>query len=70
MCFYSFNCPLCRYYNQKLEGIMSLVTEKGAELRAGKFVSAAQYGGQHGDVAKCEQRYQCSLDLETIKLYF
>merc|ERR1712062_767808 len=59
-----------KFYNQKLEGIMSLVNEKGAELRAGKFVSAAQYGGQHGDVAKCEQRYQCSLDLETIKLYF
>merc|ERR1712038_1123522 len=59
-----------KFYNQKLEAIMSLVNEKGAELRAGKFVSAAQYGGQHGDVAKCEQRYQCSLDLETIKLYF
>merc|ERR1712141_63764 len=42
-----------KFYNQKLEGIMSLVNEKGAELRAGKFVSAAQYGGQHGDVAKC-----------------
>merc|ERR1711936_1403160 len=39
-----------KYYNQKLEGIMSLVTEKGAELRAGKFVSAAQYDQQHGDV--------------------
>merc|ERR1711953_1568423 len=59
-----------KFYNQKLEAIRSLVNEKGAELRAGKFVSAAQYGGQHGDVAKCEQRYQCSLDLETIKLYF
>ena len=70
MCFYSFNCPLCRYYNQKLEGIMSLVTEKGAELRAGKFVSAAQYGQQHGDVAKCEHRYQCSMDLEIIKSFF
>ena len=48
---------MSRFYNQKLEAIMSLVNEKGAELRAGKFVSAAQYGGQHGDVAKCEQRY-------------
>merc|ERR1711936_763188 len=59
-----------KYYNQKLEGIMSLVTEKGAELRAGKFVSAAQYGQQHGDVAKCEHRYQCSMDLEIIKSFF
>merc|ERR1711879_17028 len=59
-----------QYYNQKLEYALRLVTEKEAELLAGKFVAAAQYGAKQGEVAKCEQRYDCSLDLDTIKLYF
>merc|ERR1712006_8576 len=59
-----------KYYNQKLEGIMSLVNEEGAKLRAGKFVAAAQYGRQQGDVAKCQHRYQCAADLEIIQSFF
>ena len=59
-----------KYHNQKLEGILSLINEKEAELRAGKFLAAAQYGAEQKDVAKCEQRYHCSLDLEIIKTVF
>ena len=49
---------------------MSLVNEEGAELRAAKFVEAAQYGRQHGNVAKCQHRYQCAADLEIIQSFF
>ena len=59
-----------KYHNQKLEGILSLINEKEAELRAGKFLAAAQYGAEQKDVAKCEQRYHCSLDLEIIQTVF
>ena len=49
---------------------MSLINEKEAALRAGKLLTAAQYGRQQKDVAKCEQRYHCSLDLEIIQTVF
>ena len=61
---------LPRYHNQKLEGILSLINEKEAGLRAGKFVTAAQYGRSHQDVAKCQQRYPCSMDMEIIQAVF
>merc|ERR1711981_100841 len=56
-----------KYYNQKLDSIMSLISEKATDLRAKKFISAAQYGYLAKDVAKCEHRYQCSLNLEIIQ---
>merc|ERR1719384_2417489 len=59
-----------KYYNQKLEGILSLINEKEAALKAGKLLTAAQYGQQQKDVAKCEQRYPCSVDLEIIQTVF
>ena len=49
---------------------MSLINEKEAALRAGKLLTAAQYGRQQKDVAKCEQRYHCSLGLEIIQTVF
>ena len=49
---------------------MSLINEKEAGLRAGKFVTAAQYGRSHQDVAKCQQRYPCSMDMEIIQAVF
>ena len=58
---------LPRYHNPKLEGILSLINEKEAALRAGKLLTAAQYGRQQKDVAMCEQRYHCSLGLEIIQ---
>merc|ERR1711981_187525 len=33
-----------KYYNQKLDGVMSLINEKATDLRASKFLAAAQYG--------------------------
>ena len=59
-----------RYYTQNLDGIMSLINEKATDLRAAKFLAAAQYGYLTKDVAKCEHRYQCSMDLEIIKTVF
>ena len=59
-----------RYYTQKLDGIMSLINEKATDLRAAKFLAAAQYGSIARDVAKCEHRYQCAMDLEIIKTVF
>merc|ERR1712001_781577 len=59
-----------KYHNPKLEGILSLINEEEAALRAGKLVTAAQYGREQRDVAKCEQRYPCSLDLEIIQTVF
>ena len=49
---------------------MSLINEKEAGLRAGKFLTAAQYGRKSQDVAKCQQRYPCSMDLEIIQAVF
>ena len=59
-----------RYYTQNLDGIMSLINEKATDLRAAKFLAAAQYGSIARDVAKCEHRYQCAMDLEIIKTVF
>merc|ERR1712203_6082 len=59
-----------KYYNQKLDGIMSLINEKATDLRASKFLAAAQYGFIAKDVAKCQHRYQCSMDLEFIQTVF
>ena len=71
MCEITCNCyPLPRYYNQKLDGVMSLINEKASDLRAGKFLAAAQYGFIAKDVAKCQHRYQCSMDLEFIQTVF
>merc|ERR1711981_592364 len=33
-----------KYYNQKLDGVMGLINEKASDLRASKFLAAAQYG--------------------------
>ena len=62
--------PPPRYHNQKLEPILSLINEKEAALRAGQVRTAAQFGRQQKDVAKCEERYPCSLDLEIIQTVF
>merc|ERR1712243_248281 len=35
-----------------------------------KFLEAARYGKVTGEIAKCEYRYQCSLDLQTIQSIF
>ena len=35
-----------------------------------KFLEAARYGKVTGEIAKCEFRYQCSLDLKTIQSLF
>merc|ERR1711981_337334 len=59
-----------KYYNQKLDGVMSLINEKATDLRASKFLAAAQYGFIAKDVAKCQHRYQCSMDLEFIQTVF
>merc|ERR1712038_877166 len=59
-----------RDYNQKLDGVMSIINEKASDLRAAKFLAAAQYGQLARDVAKCEHRYQCALDLEIIQTVF
>merc|ERR1711981_776080 len=59
-----------KYYNQKLDGVMSIINEKASDLRAAKFLAAAQYGQLARDVAKCEHRYQCALDLEIIQTVF
>merc|ERR1712066_644763 len=59
-----------KYYNQKLDGVMSLINEKASDLRASKFLAAAQYGAIVKDVAKCQHRYQCSMDLEFIQTVF
>ena len=61
---------LPRYYNQKLEGILSLINEEEAALKAGKLRTAAQYGQEQKDVAKCQHRYPCSVDLEIIQTFF
>ena len=47
-----------------------LISEKAANLKAGKFLAAAQYGYLVKDVAKCQQRYHCALDMEIIKTVF
>merc|ERR1712083_411449 len=59
-----------KYNTHNLDGIMSLINEKATDLRASKFLAAAQYGSLAKDVAKCEHRYQCSMDLEIIKTVF
>ena len=58
-----------RYDNQRLEGILSYLRDQST--RGGpetKFVEAARYGATSGDVGKCEARYQCSVNLEIIKI--
>ena len=66
--FNSYLSP--RYNTHNLDGIMSLINEKATDLRASKFLAAAQYGYLAKDVAKCEHRYQCSMDLEIIQTVF
>ena len=59
-----------KYYNQKLDGIMRLISSKTADPLATKFLAAAQYGDLARDVGKCEYRYQCSMDMDFIQTYF
>merc|ERR1711990_97871 len=59
-----------KYYNQKLGGIMSLISDKSSDPLATKFLAAAQYGDLARDVGKCEYRYQCSMDMDFIQTYF
>merc|ERR1719189_696120 len=59
-----------KYFNQKLDGIMSLISEKSSDPLAIKFLEAAQYGDLARDVGKCEYRYQCSMDMDFIQKYF
>ena len=49
---------------------MSLINDEEAGLRADKFLTAAQYGQVQKDVAKCQHRYPCSMDLEIIQSVF
>ena len=49
---------------------MSLINEEATDLRAGEFLAAAQYGYLTKDDAKCEHRYQCSMDKEIIQTVF
>ena len=49
---------------------MSLINEEEAALKAGKLRTAAQYGQEQKDVAKCQHRYPCSVDLEIIQTFF
>merc|ERR1712083_1104234 len=62
--------------NQNMEGILRLLegdlTELKAPLSIGaqKLVTAARYGEIRKNVEKCEHRYQCSLNLDTIDKLF
>merc|ERR1712066_61858 len=56
----------------ELDVTLKLLTDMEPEhcykriICAAKFLAAAQYGQLARDVAKCEHRYQCALDLEII----
>ena len=53
--------------------VLKLFTEDQGVVNAPlsqKFVEAAQYGKSKKDVAKCEERYKCSLPLKIIRQLF
>ena len=49
---------------------MSLMNEKAADQRARDFLAAAWYGQVGKDVAGCEDKYQCAINLDIIKTVF
>merc|ERR1711945_15900 len=62
------------YKHDEFESILVLLRnqyERESLTRASsKFLEAARYGKITGEIAKCENRYQCSLDLQTIQSVF
>merc|ERR1711945_15134 len=62
------------YKHNEFESIIVLLRnqyERESLTRASsKFLEAARYGKITGEIAKCENRYQCSLDLQTIQSVF
>ena len=64
------NIFLIRYKNQKLEGILQLLNDQikrdSVHNKSSKFLESAKYGQEYQDVAKCQELYQCSLNLEII----
>merc|ERR1739838_272742 len=62
--------------NEKMERILELISEDLTIMRAPiskqalKLVQAARYGEIRKNVAKCENRYQCSLPMDIIQELF
>ena len=61
---------MIRYKNQKLEGILQLLNDQlerdSVDNKSSKFLESANFGQEYQDVAKCQEQYQCSLNLEII----
>merc|ERR1712243_45912 len=62
------------YKHDEFESIIVLLRNQyereSVTQASSKFLEAARYGKITGDIAKCENRYQCSLDLQTIQSVF
>ena len=55
------------FSQEKMKSILSVLkTHDLRDSNYGKFREAVRFGEATEDVAKCENRYQCSLDLEII----
>ena len=55
------------FSQEKMKGILSVLkTHDLRDSNYDKFSEAVRFGEATEDVAKCENRYQCSLDLEII----
>ena len=68
-----FHHFLLRVDNEWMGNVLRLFTEDQDIVKtplSQKFVEAAQYGKIKKDVAKCEQRYRCSLSMQIIQHLF
>ena len=60
-----------RYRNPRLDGMLQYLSDEDVrsslDTKSAQFVEAAKIGVSFRDVAKCEARYKCSVNLESIK---